>query len=184
VVVVVGGWGCVVVGKRHDGQFAQPPSGQRPPEPSHDAKVLPSRRVAIYVPPWSDFLLAEPARDEPPFEACPPAHGYDIIARSTATPQAGLLCSKFMIQCFVDASPHGVLTLRSEIVFYSVPEYEDDDEDGDGDYEPPFQRRVFRKGGYVHAEEADCECQREKTNQGSRQFHEGGERVRGKEIHT
>jgi hypothetical protein len=166
VVVGRGGWGCVV-GKWHDSQLAQPPSRQRPPEPSHDAKVLASGRVAIYIPPWSDFLLAEPARDEPPFEACPPTHGYDIIARSTATPQAGLLCSKFMIQCFVDASAHGVLALRSEIVFYSVPQYKNDDEDGDGDYKPPFQRRVFRKCGYVHAEETDCEGQGKKTKQGN-----------------
>jgi hypothetical protein len=72
-----------------------------------------------------------------------------------------------MIECFVDASPHWVLTLRSEIVFYSVPQYKNDDEDGDGDYEPPFQRRVFRKGGYVHAEETDCEGQGKETNQGN-----------------
>ena len=131
-----------MVRDRHDGQFTQPASRQRPSASSDDTEILPTSpsRVptAIDIPPGPNFLLAKPPRDEAPFEACPPPHRHNIIARPTATPQAGLRSSKFMVQRLVDTSAHGILTLRCEIVFYAVPEDEDDDEDGDGNYEPPF----------------------------------------------
>jgi len=126
---------------RHDGQFTQPASRQRPSASSDDTEILSTTSrtpTTINIPPGPNLLLAKPPRDEAPFEASPPPHRHNIIARPTATPQAGLRSSKFMVQRLVDASPHGVLTLRREIVFYAVPEDEDDDEHGDGDYEPPF----------------------------------------------
>jgi len=127
---------------RHDSQFTQPASRQRPSTASDDTEILstsPSRApTTINIPPRTYFLLAKPARDESPFEASPPPHRHNIVSRPTATPQAGLRSSKFMVERLVDTTPHGVLTLRREIVFYAVPEDEDDDEDGDGNYEPPF----------------------------------------------
>lgn len=126
---------------RHDSQFTQPASRQRPSASSDDTEILSTTSrtpTTINTPPGPNFLLAKPARDKPPFEASPPPHRHNIVSRPTATPQAGLRSSKFMVQRLVDTTPHGVLTLRREIVFYAVPEDEDDDEDGDGDYEPPF----------------------------------------------
>lgn len=72
-----------------------------------------------------------------------------------------MVCREIVIQRFVHASAQGILALRGQAVFDSVPEDEDGSEDGARDDEPVFKRGVVGKSIDVHAEEPDGEGERE-----------------------